>query len=160
MPVMSFAHLKNRTGQAAEPKNQEKAKNSPAVVDSRLTIGVGAVEKKILSFAHLKHKRTGGVGRVNEETVKEVIHEETKQARTTFSIPAVMPTALLVAVNYCRGCGRFLAAGENETNNPYGRCLRDAPEESEYYEVYKIIPKTAKVSRCYYWIKNQKQVKT
>jgi hypothetical protein len=127
----------------------------------------------IMSFAHLKKKPLQGQpvqSAVVQVAVQDVIQgekaEKTDQdtsvsiapiilARTTYRIPAVSLTALLVKVNYCRGCGRFLPADQSETDhrNPYGKCLRETDENG--MQVWKIIPATAQMTRCFYMLENQ-----
>ena len=179
MAVLSFKHLKNPSGGKINPSDEkinpsdekqhdEKSQADFVALDvSRLVVSTPDPnfsnaqngKNNLLSFSHLKN-RTGRISENVEANVdiKKSSNLPLERKRTSYGIPAVMESALLVAVNYCHGCGRFLAAGENEINNSYGRCLRDAPQESEYSEVYKIIPKNAKVGRCYYFIKNRKQV--
>jgi len=68
----------------------------------------------------------------------------------------VMTTARLHATNYCQGCGRFMPAVESEKalGNPYGRCFRaiETDENGDTWDVWKIIPVNATVSRCFYFL--------
>lgn len=124
MAVMSFAHLKNK-------KHHESGKSTAIAPSSP----IHDVRKKgvnsggVMSFAHLKKK--------------PVVPQ-----RTFFKIPVVMQTALLMSVNYCHGCERFLAT-EGEKGNPYGRCLREVDIDSGQ-QAWKTIPTNAKVSRCFF----------
>jgi hypothetical protein len=174
MAILSFAHLKNKqNSQSAIITEHEVAVDIPAVpaqVQSS-SVKTGGV----LSFAHLKNK--SAVNQAAQSTPNQpgdvkkagVIHEEKTEtvapAPTVpkfFKFPAVMPTALLAATNYCQGCGRFLPAvkAENETektislNNQYGRCLREGNIDSgDSGEVWKVIPARATVARCWFNLK-------
>lgn len=138
MAVMSFAHLKKGNVPKGVPPAPPKAPMRPQV-QSRSAGGV-------MSFSHLKKKSLAK----NVEAKKE---SEPVKARTTFRIPAVMPTAKLVATNYCRGCPRFLPAqGQEKEAGVYGRCLREGEIDSEIGEVWKKIPAKAVVSRCYFFL--------
>ena len=106
----------------------------------------------ILSFAHLKPNNRPAVIQATQ-AAEPINEEETKNSEPRlFRIPAVMQSALLVSVNYCQGCGRFLPGNDDQ----YGRCLRsgkigsDKTGAEEEPEVWKVIPSTAPVSRCFY----------
>lgn len=103
----------------------------------------------VMSFAHLKRQ---------PKPAADVQENKPPVARRAYRIPAVMMTARLSAVNYCRGCGRFLPASEweKENGNSYGRCLRSGEIDSEEnMELWKVIPAKATVARCYFFIIQQ-----
>jgi len=138
MAILSFAHLKNKKS----PDHEEKAPIAP----SRTIHPVRNQRTGVMSFAHLRGKKTAST--MAAEPINE---EETKNSEPRlFRIPAVMQSALLVSVNYCQGCGRFLPG--NETR--YGHCLREGEINSTTEpELWKVIPDNAPVSRCFFNIK-------
>ena len=144
MAIMSFAHLKNRIA-------PEKQVETPTASSRENTV-VRKAPGKVMSFAHLKDRKSPAVAqdaRVAPAEVKQPV------APRISRFPIVMETALLVSINYCTGCPRFLPASDWEKvrGNPYGRCLRGEDYDYESEEVWKVIPATAPVSRCYYHIK-------
>jgi hypothetical protein len=173
MAVMSFAHLKpsrefvagiTATSVPAPQVDEKKA-------DQVVTPGV-------MSFAHLRPGGKQVQPKVPEKVeVKVAVNRDTKietsptPQRTTYRIPAILPTARLSAVNYCRGCSRFLSATpwEKTVGVPYGRCRRDdevieggdmggtGNVVRRAVEVWKIIPAGATVVRCWYWMKETKE---
>ena len=151
MAIMSFAHLKTKNTPEQVPVTTPPpsglstvVRNQPAANDNRPSASPG-----IMSFAHLKTR--------SPKPDPAIIHEEETQPSVPriFRIPFVAPSALLIAVNYCQGCGRFLPAGEAEKphGNPYGRCLREG-EIGSGREIWKVIKRHVTVSRCFFF-KNQ-----
>jgi len=125
----------------------------------------------ILSFKHLKNQKPGeAIPATIPAPIPEakkampVVEQPPPPSRTTYRIPSVMPTALLCATNYCQGCHRYLPASERDKaalQIKYGQCLREAKspesipgEEPIMVEVWKNIPESATVSKCYF---NQKE---
>jgi hypothetical protein len=116
-----------------------------------------------LSFAHLKKKPAGEIQ--DEKMVVTLSRPPVSSpTRTTYRIPAVMPTALLHATNYCRGCPRYLSASERDKSNLgiiYGQCLRTTKKEIKnesgevevvYVDEWKNIPTEATVGRCWFFV--------
>ena len=141
MTVMSFANLKTKNHPEQE-RHPAPSPSGPATVVRNQGIRPSS-SPGIMSFAHLKRPDT---------TRPAVVREEEKPAprHRVFSIPSVMPTAKLAAVNYCQGCPRFIPTTDAEKpyGNPYGRCLRDGEIDSGH-EVWKIITIGISVSSCY-----------
>lgn len=169
MAVLSFLHLKNKTDQ---PKHEEIPKEV-TTPSSRSICDVRNTNTRPMSFLFLKAKKTLSVKSdvvVNAEHAI-VTHEgqvgkndipEKESCNNLFRIPAVMPTALLVSVNYCQGCDRFIPAvvegyKDVEGRKPkfsrgaYGKCLRMFDSETGM-ESWKEIPATATVSKCFFMI--------
>ena len=112
----------------------------------------------IMSFSHLKKKsRCGQPGKTR---IAEPIQDNSTPSitatpipvRTTFRLPAVMLSALIARANYCRAgkshCERFRPVPGGEDG--YGFCWR--PDSKTGIEVWKKIPESATVSRCWWWI--------
>lgn len=120
----------------------------------------------VLSFAHLKRKSVAAVQ--GEKVVEPADKVMVIPTRTTYRIPSVMPSALIHRVNYCASgnapCPRYLPATEHDKTAlqiKYGQCLREVKspesilgEEPIMVEVWKNIPESATVSKCYF---NQKE---
>ena len=169
MRVLSFAHLKQQNLHDEQRTALEVVYhgNTPVGGVRPSDSGPTATGKRVLSFAHLKAtmkpeapsaKASGSV--LDDKSVPEVkmLPAADYPSRTTWRIPAVALSARVMAVDYCRGCSRFMPAEEweKEKGNPYGRCQRD---DQDGYEVWKIIPPTAIVKRCWYWIQEEKNKK-
>jgi len=148
MAVMTFAHLKNRKQEITPSPSRTVVTTETIQPVPRPPIQKGG----ILSFAHMKKSNQEAPQAIPETTIEA---KEESPRRTTFRIPAVMTTALLQATNYCFGCGRFLKAENSKegANNEYGRCLREGDIDSGETEVWKVIPATATVARCWFNIK-------
>ena len=145
MAILSFAHLKNKTvTKAVDEQKPVEASCGPAS-STRSASG-------IISFAHLK--KSGQSNHTTNPPQQKTEQEITTHRRTTFRIPSVMPTARIIAVNYCKGCPRFMPVEEWEKalgKNLYGRCRRnDIEQEEGWYEVWQVIPTGAIVARCWY----------
>lgn len=146
MAVLSFAHLKNK-------KSPEK-EIPQAPPSSGSSLGVRFPTRQtsaVMSFSHLKVAQKEQPAITPDTTTEE---KPQFPVRSTFRIPAVMPSTLLHATNYCQGCGRFLPAAEFEktAGNPYGRCLRsiDIDADGLAWETWKVIPPHATVERCFF----------
>jgi len=109
----------------------------------------------ILSFAHLKGKKPADASPpapAPQPTPLTPVQDAPPQPRIRVQSArgiGTMKTALLAAVNYCDGCPRFWPSDDNEKAQgvPYGRCCRDDKGE---YEVWRSIPLTATVAKCWY----------
>ena len=138
MAILSFAHLKNKNG-LGKPVSPSGSISGQVGTVRQTPVKSGGV----MSFAHMK----------KQKPVQEAqgIELPTEPQRTSFRIPAVLPTALLASVNYCFGCERFLATTKEESKvgDQYGRCLRKVDPDSGL-ESWKVIPANAKVSRCFF----------
>jgi len=148
MAILSFAHLKNKTG----PERQQKA---PVVISGP----PAAVRSSgVMSFAHMKKS---GQEKSPVNPLQQKTEQEATPRRTTFRIPSVMITARIIAVNYCKGCPRFMPVKEWEKNlskNVYGRCRRnDIEQDDGWYEVWQVIPEGAIVARCWYNLNESKR---
>ena len=176
MAVMSFAHLK-------PSKNivtgiTPTLPPAPAVKEGKAEQVAVHSPPGVMSFAHLRPGGKQVQPKVPEKVeVKVAVNRDTKietsttPQRTSYRIPAILPTARLSAVNYCRGCGRFLPATpwEKTVGVPYGRCRRDdevieggdmggtGNVVRRAVEVWKSIPAGATVARCWYWMKETKE---
>ena len=113
----------------------------------------------IMSFEHLKKKslreqpeKTRIAGPIQESSPLSITAPPIP-VRTTFRRPAVMLSALIARVNYCRAgkshCERFRPVPGGEDG--YGFCWR--PDRlNPGIEEWKKIPESATVSRCWWWI--------
>lgn len=157
MAVLSFAHLKkNRTADQDISNHPSRTESAPSAPSTPKKDREGKQKTGVMSFAHLKGKKAGQE-RVQKHAEEQhrIAPEENpfKRRSSIFMIPAVMPTARIMAVNYCHLCPRFMPATDHEKEagvNPYGRCRRDDDEDGN--EVWRIIPETAIVKRCWYFI--------
>jgi len=145
------------------------------ITASQLTPPTAAPQVKsgVLSFAHLRP------GKRPEIEASAPQHTTTTPARQSSPEPAprsprlltvilVAKTAKIISTNYCHGCPRFLRAEiwERAYGNPYGRCRRDdiyveAEDdigEGGWYEVWRVIPASATVARCWYAVQEKKGV--
>lgn len=155
MSIMSFAHLKEK--KATDIPHDHEIRVSVASQDVRKPV---SNQGGVLSFAYLKKKRPADNQDDNQTPVDAIqgnvsCEQKTeKSKRTFFTIPAVMPTALLSAVNYCAGCGRFMKAlpEEQAIGNKYGRCFRSVVFDADgcKKEIWKVIPDNVTVSSCYF----------
>lgn len=124
MAVLSFSHLKKSPVQEA-PKTAPESIQRPVVI--------GGVTRAII-----------------QDTTAQTVNAPTRLQRPRGI--GIMKTALLASVNYCDGCPRFWPADEKEKAQGvhYGRCCRSGFEK--WQETWKIIPLSAKVSRCWFHI--------
>lgn len=151
MAIMSFAHLKSKKMTVDMPR----APIVPSGPSQAVRNPIGGV----MSFAHLKKRKPIQESQLTEfpagadvnlpDIQLQTVESPAKRRRSFFRIPAVMPTALIIAVNYCRGCGRFLKADDDDPVNTYGSCLRKVDPETGY-ESWVIIPENATVGRCFF----------
>ena len=169
MAVLSFAHLRP----VSKKSTADAVTTSTAVQPAPATNGVAKVvdkgKGKVLSFAHLKKSGVTPAEAKAAPSTLPASQPSPSPSRSTYSIPAILPTALLIATNYCRGCDRFWPSETWETahGNPYGRCRRDDIEVAEeddingvggWYEVWRVIPISATVERCWYRVQEKKMV--
>lgn len=129
----------------------------------------------ILSFKHLKNRKPGEeipepIPAPILEVEKAMLVVEQVKIRSTYRIPSILPTALIHRTNYCASgnapCPRYLPATKHDREAlgiVYGQCLRKGKggvgvssieggaSENEPAEVWKNIPASATVSRCWYY---------
>lgn len=165
MAVLSFAHLKNRTTNTVHEEKNTHGTESPVHGQEKPGPPSPPAAAGVLSFAHLKGRARGERPVIKRSTKKDPadgvpsITDPCGGGRTFYRIPGVAKSALLVAVNFCEGCDRFLPATEQEKpyGNTYGRCLRDGEIDSDTEEeLWRVIPEDATVARCYYFL-NEKR---
>jgi len=133
MAVLSFAYLR-KSGAKKE-------------IDE----GVVSIQGEVV-----EKKETAAPEKVELRIVEKKKEEVSGKRYSTYRIPAIALTAKLSKVNYCQGCDRFSRAESGDVEGGYGWCLRVVDGE----EVMRPIPKSAAVSRCWYWMEYEKEKTT
>lgn len=140
MAILSFAHLKK--GSPQQPHIAPPASRSMAPT---ITPASTSGKPQAMSFAHLKAKTAKEI-KTSPTTVQEQPNIRLQRPRGI----GVEKTAIIASANYCEGCPRFWPADEMEMEMGvlYGRCCRSGAGED--VEVWRIIPLTTRVARCWY----------